>query len=193
MSSTNRSNVRKEHIADYYITPIKDIETFLIEFNKDVSIDWNNINILDPSSGGDKNHDMSYPQAIKNTFGHCNIKTMDIRDDSLADIKCNYLCTDITVKPLVIFTNPPFCEAMDFVKKALDDVADNGYVIMLLRLNFLETKTRKYFFDNYMPSYIYVHHKRMSFTSDGKTDSVAYAHFVWRKNNYPKFANIRVI
>ena len=28
MSSTNRSNARKEHIADYYRTPIADIESF---------------------------------------------------------------------------------------------------------------------------------------------------------------------
>ena len=34
MSSTNRSNARKEHVADYYVTPIQDIELFLKEFDK---------------------------------------------------------------------------------------------------------------------------------------------------------------
>jgi hypothetical protein len=82
---------------------------------------------------------------------------------------------------------------MEFIKKSLDDVADDGYVMMLLRLNFLETKARKEFFDNYMPTWIFVHHKRMSFVDKGGTDSVAYCHMVWKKNDYPKFAKIRVI
>ena len=64
---------------------------------------------------------------------------------------------------------------------------------MLLRLNFLETKARKEFFDKFMPEYIFVHHKRMSFIEGGGTDSVAYAHYVWRKGYYPEFAKIKVI
>ena len=35
MSSTNRSDARDSHIADYYITPQKPIEAFLTEFCKD--------------------------------------------------------------------------------------------------------------------------------------------------------------
>lgn len=52
MSSTNRSNARNEHIADYYVTPIHAIELFLKEFNKRVNLDWNNAKILDPCAGG---------------------------------------------------------------------------------------------------------------------------------------------
>ena len=44
-----------------------------------------------------------------------------------------------------------------------------------------------------MPEYILVHHKRMSFIEGGGTDSVAYAHYVWRKGYYPEFAKIKVI
>ena len=47
MSSTNRSNARKEHVADYYVTPIKDIELFLKEFDKRIHLDWNKLKILD--------------------------------------------------------------------------------------------------------------------------------------------------
>ena len=39
--------------------------------------------ILDCSAGGDKEHGMSYPEALK-TFGCNNITTIDIREDSLA-------------------------------------------------------------------------------------------------------------
>lgn len=34
-----------------------------------------------------------------------------------------------------------------------------------------------------MPHEIYVHSKRMSFTKNGGTDSVEYAHFVWKKGS----------
>ena len=57
----------------------------------------------------------------------------------------------------------------------------------------MDRNNRKEFFDNYMPTWIFVHHKRMSFTDAGGTDSVAYCHMVWKKNDYPKFAKIRVI
>ena len=42
LSSTNRSNARDEHIADYYVTPISDIELFLKSFQKVVPLNWNN-------------------------------------------------------------------------------------------------------------------------------------------------------
>ena len=56
MSSTNRSEARKEHIADYYVTPIEDIEIFLNEFKKidGVTEMFQNGIIIDPCSGGNK-------------------------------------------------------------------------------------------------------------------------------------------
>lgn len=52
---------------------------------------------------------------------------------------------------------------------------------MLLRLNFFGSKKRnKWLLDN-MPDQCYIHAKRMSFTGDGKTDSIEYAHFIWQK------------
>lgn len=197
MSSTNRHNAEKRHIADYYVTPVKDIITFLGALDEEVTLDIWDKTILDPRAGGDPTHDMSYPKALKEYYAITDdwngIKTIDIREDSLAETKCNYIETKLDYKPFLVISNPPFNQAMEFIKKALDDVEDGGYVAMLLRLNFLETKARKEFFDNYMPTWIFVHHKRMSFTDAGGTDSVAYCHMVWKKNDYPKFAKIRVI
>lgn len=194
LSSTNRSDARDTHIADYYVTPVKDIEIFLGELDKTITIDMDKCT-LDPCAGGDDNNSMSYPTALHNYYKIPieNIKTIDIREDSLADEKCDYLETTLDYKSHVIITNPPFNRALEFIQKALNDVEDSGYVIMLLRLNFLETKTRKEFFDRYMPKWIFVHHKRLSFISGGGTDSVAYAHYVWQKGDYPEFAQIKVI
>ena len=197
LSSTNRSNSRDNHIADYYITPVKDVKLFLEEFNKEVEIFvGGGINVLDPCAGGDDKHEMSYPMAINECFNNENltIDTYDIREDSKAESILDYLKEDIgdSVHDVII-TNPPFNQALPIIQKALNDVAEGGWVIMLLRLNFLETKSRKEFFDNYMPQYIYVHHKRMSFIEGKGTDSVAYAHFCWQKGNYPEFAKVKVI
>ena len=168
---------------------------FLKEFEKVTpNLNWSEQQILDPCAGGDINNPMSYPKAIKNIHtNYTAIDTLDIREDSLAKLKKNYLEYNLPEKQDIIITNPPFNLALEIIQKALDDVKSGGYVIMLLRLNFLETKLRKDFFDKYMPKYIFVHHKRMSFVDGKGTDSVAYAHYVWQKDNYPKFAELKVI
>ena len=193
MSSTNRSLARNSHISDYYITPIADIRLFLREFNSEVKLDWPRCNVLDPCAGGDNKHPMSYPTALHDEFNAVNIETIDIREDSLAKTKMNYLKYQADKKTDVIITNPPFKDALNIIKKALDDVKDDGWVIMLLRLNFFGSKQRKAFWDEFMPKYAFVHHKRIGFTENGGTDSIEYIHCCWQKGNYPKFCELKVI
>lgn len=220
ISSTNRSKARNEHISDYYITPIHDIEIFLNEFSQHVNINWSDIRILDPCAGGNKEiivdgrvfelyHPMSYPTALNNVFGKCSIQSIDIRKDSLAEIKTDYLKYNIDEesRPQVIITNPPFNIAMNIIQKALTDVDENGYVIMLLRLNFFGSKERKSFFESYMPEWSFVHHIRIGFADkkddDGfvvfdkngnpkraGTDSIEYMHAVWRKGHNPDYTKL---
>lgn len=77
---------------------------------------------------------MSYQTAIHNVFGNCNVNSIDIRDDSLAETKGDYLKMNVkSFSPQIIITNPPFNLAVPIIEKALDDVAEDGYVIMLLR------------------------------------------------------------
>lgn len=187
MSSTNRGTDRNKF--DYYVTPQKDIVNFLEAFKRNHN-DLENIkNVLDPSAGGDQNNEMSYPEAIKKVYFNWNVETLDIRTDSRAKHKgIDYLKRNISeilpdYKPDIIFTNPPFNLAMDFIKKALNEVRTDGYVIMLLRLNFLGSKDRNKWLKSNMPHEIYVHSKRMSFTKNGGTDSIEYAHFVWKKGS----------
>lgn len=128
---------------------------------------------LDPCAGGDATHDMSYPSVINEIADSAVVETIDERGDSLANIKGDYLKMEVLKGAYdVIITNPPFLLAEQFIRKALGDVRDGGYVVMLLRLNFFGSKARRAFFDEFMPERVYVHHRRMSFTDDGKTDSV---------------------
>jgi hypothetical protein len=191
MSSTNRGY--KRHKSDYYVTPVRDIENFINYITNDIPNIFNG-NILDPCAGGDEKHQMSYPNALLNKgINPNNITTVDIRKDSKAMIKENYLDIKCPGDFNCIITNPPFKIALPIIKKALDDVNDNGYVIMLLRLNFFGSQKRFSFWNKYMPKYVYVHHKRMSFTDKGGTDSIEYCHMVWKKDDYPKFSKIKVI
>ena len=192
MSSTNRSEARKEHIADYYVTPINEIELFLGKFLQEITID-KNIKILDPCAGGDEENLMSYPIAlIKSGFNY--IDTIDIRDDSRAKLKANYLETACKNKYDIIITNPPFNISIDIIEKALHDVRENGYVIMLLRLNYFGSQKRKYLWEKHMPIYTFVHHQRLGFIPmNSKTDSIEYAHFVWHKEDCPDFTKLKVI
>jgi hypothetical protein len=183
MSSTNRSDSRDYHISDYYITPVEVIKEFL---NKFIYLEGKHVFklVLDPCAGGDAHHPMSYPKALEDFGIKGNIVTIDIREDSLAELKSDYLTLDVKKQNFnVIITNPPFSHALEIIQKALHDVTDDGYVIMLLRLNFLGSKKRKPFWDANPPKYIFVHSKRISFFGNSNTDSIEYAHFVWQKNN----------
>jgi hypothetical protein len=179
MSSTNRSRkaVESRFInRDYYVTPVEEIKKFLVKF-KELEPSAFTGTILDPCAGGDKDHLMSYPLVLE----PYQVMTMDIREDSLARLKCNYLQTDLYFAPDVIITNPPFHLAQPIIQKALKDVKDGGFVIMLLRVNFLGSKGRLNFWQKNMPKYMIVHSERMSFLDSGATDSIEYAHFVWQK------------
>jgi len=190
MSSTNRTNASERHVSDYYVTPQKDILDFFEHWLKDECEDdskdfidmcrsLQDVIWLDPCAGGDINHEMSYPAVLEKHLGAKYIITNDIREDSLAKNKQDYLSSDFGQVDITI-TNPPFNLALEIIEKAMMTTQKDGYVIMLLRLNFLGSKIRKPFWDKYPAHRIYVHHKRMSFKDKGGTDSIEYAHFVWR-------------
>lgn len=199
MSSTNRGYER--HKTDYYVTPKHAVEDFLGAWLQDLSNEdeWNDIcerpdrvMWLDPCAGGDENHEMTYPSVLKEQFG-VEARTLDIREDSLASEKVDYLEADLVYAPTVIITNPPFYLAKEIIEKALEDVRDDGYVVMLLRLNFFGSKARFPFFQEHLPERVYVHHRRFSFTDDGNTDSIEYMHAVWKKGVNPEYSKLKVI
>lgn len=81
-----------------------------------------------------------------------------------------------------IVSNPPFSEAFPIVKNAVEH-AQIG-VAMLLRLSFLEpTYERGEWLSKQPPSLVLVL-PRISFTGDGKTDSVTCAWMVWYNTSY---------
>lgn len=192
MSSTNRGYDR--HRSDYYVTPIEEIIKFIESFHE-IEPDWAwGKKILDPCAGGDKQHPMSYPEALCScSVVRNNILTNDIRMDSRAEIRQDYFELDFKNMFDVIMTNPPFKISREIIEKALIDAKDNGYVIMLLRLNYFGSKGRFDMWTSQLPKYCFVHHQRMSFTDNGNTDSIEYCHMVWQKSYYPDYTRLKVI
>ena len=83
-----------------------------------------------------------------------------------------------------IVMNPPYRQAADFVRKALECSESDAKVCALLRLNFLGSSRKR--IDLVGPGSclkaVHVLSRRPSFTGDGKTDACEYAWFVWQKN-----------
>lgn len=88
-------------------------------------------------------------------------------------------CASLLSGADVYITNPPFSLAEGFARALIERAAPKGATVaLLLRLAFLESASRIPFHDKH-PSDIYPFATRPSFSPDGKTDSSAYAWFVW--------------
>lgn len=86
-----------------------------------------------------------------------------------------------------ILTNPPYGDAMQFCKKALDLVTNGNKVIMLMRIQFLEGQKRKPFLKKYPLKYVYVSSSRLllaknaDFIRYNTPSANCYAWYVWEK------------
>lgn len=137
----------------------------------------------------------TYPTVLREFFSGTAVRSMDVRDDAPVDFCGDFLAAEDMSRLNVdlVISNPPFALALEFIQRALEIVRPGAWVVMLLRLNFFGSQKRKPFFEQHMPERVYIHNKRMSFTPDGKADSVEYMHAVWRKGHHPRAALTRVI
>lgn len=186
MSSTLRGGER--HQSDYYVTPEYVIES-LLDTMPDMFDDPAERFVLDPCAGGGiingKHFDMPYPSVLRRR-GYTNITTLDIREDSLAIIKGDFLTKKFPFRDWdLIITNPPFNMAEEITRKALDIIdPESGKVVMLQRLNWLGgIKRYEGFWKHNPPTDVYIHVKRIAFGGTKATDSIEYAHFVWDRTN----------
>ena len=86
-----------------------------------------------------------------------------------------------------ILTNPPYKIAKQFVQHGMTLIPDGNQVIMLLRIQFLESKGRHEWFKNSPPKFVYVHSSRIKIWKDNDnvkypgTQPLCYAWYVWEK------------
>jgi hypothetical protein len=119
--------------------------------------------------------------------GH-KVMSSDLIDRGYGKIGIDFLkCNKIWKGDII--TNPPYRYALEFVEKGLELVNDGNKVIMFLKLQFLEGKNRRKFFDKYPPKTIWVSSSRITCAKnadfktmkDGGGSAVAYAWYVWEK------------
>lgn len=165
MSSTNGKKIEK----DNYPTPINAVEALLNKLTLRPSDTF-----LEPCRG------------TKNIFDRINLpKEQKYWAEIEEDV--DYLNTNFTQKDVII-TNPPFSLTVEFVRKSLDELAPDGTMAYLQRVNFLGSKCRVDFwaeigFPNKTPIII----PRPRFVN-GSSDSCEYMWMIWDKGH--RFADI---
>ncbi|HAU87646.1 MAG TPA: conjugal transfer protein, partial [Lachnospiraceae bacterium] len=87
-----------------------------------------------------------------------------------------------------IITNPPYKYALEFVEQALNCVHIGRKVAMFLKLQFLEGKRRKEFFQQNPPKKIYVSSFRLICAMNGEfskypSSAIAYAWFCGKRDS----------
>lgn len=169
LGSTSITKADREE-NDFYATEPKAVELLLAEET------FAN-NILEPCCG------QKHITNILEQAGYT-VKSSDLIDRGVgADIQDFFEITDWDGD---IISNPPYKNALDFVKHSLDIVKDGSKVAMFLKILFLEGKTRKEFFLENPPKVIYVASGRLNCAKNGDfekytTGAVCYAWFVWEK------------
>ncbi len=165
--------------CDFYPTPIEVVDNFLTNF----PLEQRGNKVLEPSAGCG-----NVCKSVKRYYPNKSITAVEIRaieEDTLnrcADhvIIGDFLQSDISSKYDIIVGNPPYSKAIDFIKKSLGLLEENGVLIFLLRTAFLESRSRYDFWQENPLSGLYTLSKRPSFTGKG-TDATSYSWFVWDK------------
>lgn len=101
----------------------------------------------------------------------------------------DFLSQNVGDLEMDIVTNPPYKQAKEFVMSAIEKVQNGCKVAMLLKLTFLESKSRRTLFEKCPPKYVYVFSSRIQCAKNGDFEkykkgtgsAVAYAWYVWEK------------
>lgn len=94
----------------------------------------------------------------------------------------------------LVIGNPPFKQALEFARRALELVAPvGGEVVMLARAGFLEAERgspRDMFLEEHRPD-VFVLGKRPRFTRDGSGDACTYVWLAWGPGRGERFVRLR--
>lgn len=154
---------------DYYATEPKAVELLL-------DLEKFNSNILEPCCGE------GHISEVLKQAGY-NVTSSDLIDRGYGKVKSLF---DYEHFNGDIITNPPYKLALDCVKKSLDIVDDGHKVAMFLKIQFLESKARKEFFEQCPPKVVYVASGRLSCAKNGDFNQyggkgMSYCWFIWEK------------
>ena len=177
LGATSQSETEREQ-DDYYATPPKAVKQ-LCELEKFSH------NILEPCCGE------GHISKTLISLGY-DVESSDIVNRGFGDRFCSIMELEGPYDKDII-TNPPYKYALEFLDKCLSLVTDGHKVAMFLKLQFLETSKRYYYFQKYPIKTVYVSSNRLGcgkggvfnrFDKDGELNNgsaVCFAWFVWEK------------
>ena len=184
ISATNRGSKRVE--SDFYSTPHGCIDDFLNNHKLQHG------DILEPSAGNG-----NIVKAIRDKGYKNHITSLELRREERGMLNKysdkviidDFLTWKAGKRYKTIIGNPPYSLALDFIKKSLDLLDDDGELIFLLRTALLESKKRYNFWQKNPVNKLYVVSNRPSFTGKG-SDATSYSWFVWKKNTDKQEINV---
>jgi hypothetical protein len=151
--------------------------------------------VIDPGCG-----DGRWGVECKKLFPNSTIIGIDIKENIKLDFSVysgyhlidyvDYFPLDSIVKNELqksinlVIGNPPYKYTEEFIRNSLDYLEDGGYLLFLLRLDFLASETRrKNLWREFPPKEVYICSKRPSFNTpkNRRTDGNNYAIYLWEK------------
>ena len=173
LAASNHS-VTERIEKDYYATDPRAVEELL---KRETFSHY----IIEPAVGG------GHIANVLKQYGH-SITAIDIKDRGYQNTIVRDFLTiekEEIGNPGDIITNPPYSQAAEFVKHALDISDTDTKVAMFLKIQFWESKKRYELFQEYPPKNIYVFVSRINCGKNGEftkeASAVCYAWFVWEK------------
>lgn len=162
--------------TDFYATDPHALEVLLETLKQDgIALPHK---ICEPACG------MEHLSKVLGKHGY-DVDSYDLYDHGYGKTGVNFL--ESNLKYECFLTNPSYKYALPFVRKALENVLPSGYVVMFLKIQFLEGKERYKFFKNNPPKYLYVNSSRQNcaknadFEKYPTNSAVCYAWFIWQK------------
>lgn len=155
---------------DFYATNPKAIDLLL-------GVETFNHRVLEPACG------MGHLSKRLEEFGH-KVFSYDLVDRGYGKAPYDFL---ERTKPFNgdIITNPPYNLALEFIQKSLELIPPGNKAAFYLKIQFLEGKERRAFFEKSPPKTIYVLSGRLGCGKDGVFSStrgaIAYSWWVWEK------------
>lgn len=94
----------------------------------------------------------------------------------------DYMNWHMAQTPDLIVGNPPFREAEGFIRTGWDSLVPGGYMLLVLRLSFLESRYRHdHLWLTHRPESVTVLAERVSWYGNKRSDDTAYALYLWQK------------
>lgn len=178
MGAGKRADGKHRQENDYYATEPNAVRIFLNKLKQDGVI--LNKNIWECACGE------GHMAEVFKEYNY-NVYATDLIDRNYGTPNVDFLTTCDFPRDCDIFTNPPFKLAKEFAYRG-NEILDKDHKFgLFVKIQFLESKSRKILFKLYPPKYVYVYSERQQCSMNGDFDSLkaktqAYIWVIWEKD-----------